>query len=182
MYIGGLPLLDYTLDRHRNLSPGKSIEMPAAPTFIEARRLIAEMIYRVGIAIEDSSPAAKRMVARRIIDLQCDLHNFVQFGGEIPGLKLILSDLEVALVSISDDRPDDVGEDPGPYSIEGIALGVLVHLVRLEDCARHWGWMPEELRALGLDIRRDEEIIWAARDHIEIKDSSGRVRHRYRLQ
>jgi len=155
--------------------------MPIAPPIIEAWRLIAKMIYRVGIAIEDSSPAVKRMVARRIIDLQCDLHNFVQVGGGIRGFKTILSNLEVALVSFADDRRDDVGEDPGPYSIEGIALGVLVHLVRLEDCARKWGWMPEELRALGLDIRRDEEIVWATPDHVQIRNSSGRVRYRYRV-
>ncbi len=182
MYIGGLQLLDYTLDRHRNLSPGKSIEMPAAPTFIEARRLIAEMIYRVGIAIEDSSPAAKRMVARRIIEIEGDLYNFVQFGGDLRRFKLILRNLEQELATFSDDQPDDVGAGPAPYSIEGIAFSVLVHLVRLEECAFYRGWTPKQLRDLGLDLRCDEEITWLDAERVKIRDSSGNVRHRYRCQ
>ncbi len=52
--------------------------MPALPYIIEARLLIKEMIYRVGIAIEDSSPAVQRLVAWKVGDIEGALHNIVQ--------------------------------------------------------------------------------------------------------
>jgi hypothetical protein len=156
--------------------------MPAASYLIEAWRLIAEMIDRVGIAIVDSSHAVKLLVARKIIHVDADLYNSVQSARDIPRLKLLLWDLEQTLLEFRDDRRDDVGDGAGPYPIEGIAFRVLVHLVRLEDCALYWGWTPEQLRELVLDVRRDEEIIWLCAEYVELRDSSGRVRRRYRLQ
>jgi hypothetical protein len=89
-------------------------------------------------------------------------------------------DLEQALATFSDDLRDDVGDggDPGPYSIEGIAFSALVSLVRIENDS--WGWTPEDLRALGLDAQRHEELTWLDAEHAEITDSSGGVRYRYR--
>jgi hypothetical protein len=155
--------------------------MPAVPYIIEARRLVAQMIHRVGIAIEDSSPAVKRLVARKIISFDADLTN-VYSSRDIPPLKLFIADLEQALATFSDDRRDDVGDGSGPYSIEGIAFSALVHLVRIENHALGCGWTAEDLRALALDIQRDEELTWLNREHAELTDANGSVRHRYRRQ
>jgi hypothetical protein len=153
--------------------------MPALPHILEAWRLIAEMIDRVGIAIEDSSPSVKRLVARKIID--AELYCVRSYRDILP-LKLSISYLEEDLAMFSYDRRDDVGDGPGPYSIEGVTFRALVHLVRIENSAFKWGWTPEDLRAVGLDVRRGEEIMWFDADHIEISDWSGSVRYRYRRQ
>ncbi len=49
----------------------------------------------------------------------------------------------------------------------GIAFSAQVQLVHLEPCALHFGWLPEQLRNLGLDLQRDEEIIWPTTDRVE---------------
>jgi hypothetical protein len=151
------------------------------PHIVEARRLTAEMIYRVGIPIEDSSPAVKRLVALKIMSFDAKFFS-VHSDRDILPLKLFILDLEQALATFGDDRRDDVGDGSGPYSIEGIAFSALVHLVRIENAALAWGWTAEGLRALGLDVERDEELTWFDAEHAEITDSSGSVRCRYRRQ
>jgi hypothetical protein len=168
-------------------APGGVVEIsesegPAAPYIVESWHLIAEMIDRVGIAVEDASPAVKRLVARKIINVDAKLKNSVHSYRDILPLKLRISDLEQALATFSDDRRDDVGAGSGPYSFEGIAFNVLVLLVRLEDQALYRGWISEGLRDLGLEFQRNEEITWLDAEHAEINDSNSSVRHRFRLQ
>ena len=63
-------------------APGGVVELGesegrAAPHVVETWRLISEMIDHVGIAIEDASPAVKRLVARKIINVDAELKNSV---------------------------------------------------------------------------------------------------------
>lgn len=131
-------------------------EMPAAPHIAETRRLIAEMIDRVGIAIEDYSAAVKRLVALKIISFDAKFFN-VHSDRDILPLKLFIADLEQALATFSNDRCDDVGDGSGPYSIEGIAFSALVQLVRIENAALAWGWTPKDLDAPSLDVQCGED-------------------------
>jgi hypothetical protein len=170
----------------REGAPGGAVkasesEMPAAPQIVEARHLIAEMIDRVEIAIEDSSPAVKRLVALKIISFEAKFFS-VHSDRDILPLKLSISELEQALATFSDDRRDGVGDSSSPYSIEGIAFSAFIHLVRIENATLGRGCTAEDLRALGLDVQRDEELTWLDAEHAEISDWNGTVRYRYRRQ
>jgi hypothetical protein len=155
--------------------------MPTAAYIVEARRLVAEMVVRVGIAIEDSAPAIKRLVAQKIVNFDAEL-NSVRSDRDLFALKLFISELEKTLSTFSDDHRDNVGDGRGPYSIEGIEFSALVQVVRVEYDALARGWTSEDLHALGLDIHRNEEITWINGESAEITDSSDNIRYRYRLQ
>jgi hypothetical protein len=44
-----------------------------------------------------------------------------------------------------------------PYSVIGITFSALVYLVRIEKDLLAYGWLPEQIRALGLS---GEELAW----------------------
>jgi hypothetical protein len=65
---------------------------------------------------------------------------------------------------------------------KGIAFSAFIHLVRIENATLGRGWTAEDLRALGLDVQRDEELTWLDAEHAEISDCNATVRYRYRRQ
>jgi hypothetical protein len=58
--------------------------------------------------------------------------------------------------------------EPEPYSVDGILFSALVHLVRIEEDALDWGWLPEQLRALELAMNHGEELTWLTKEWAEI--------------
>jgi len=68
-----------------------------------------------------------------------------------------------------------------PYPSTGILFSVQVHLVRIENDALGWGWLPEQLRALGLAIKHGEELTWLTQEWAEISDREDSRRRFYRF-
>jgi len=64
----------------------------AGRSVLRRLRLVAGMIERIGIAIEDSSPAVKRFVAQLIINFDAELLNACS-GGDILLLELLISEV-----------------------------------------------------------------------------------------
>jgi hypothetical protein len=69
-----------------------------------------------------------------------------------------------------------------PYSADGILFSALVHLVRIEEDLFGYGWLPERIRALGLEINPGEDLVWPiTREFVTIKNRDGNTREFHRL-
>ena len=68
------------------------------------------------------------------------------------------------------------------YSADGILFASLVHVVRIEQDLFAWGWLPEQVRALGLAIYPGEGLAWPiTREFVTIEERDGSRRPFYRL-
>jgi hypothetical protein len=68
-----------------------------------------------------------------------------------------------------------------PYPSSATLFPALVHLVRIEQDALGWGWLPEQIQALGLAINHGEELTWLTQEWAEISDREGTRRRFYRF-
>lgn len=142
------------------------------------RKLLAFMIEVIGEAIDARRPELRRAVAKEVIKLD---HIALAMENMDPlAVALMFAELENIADASSYFHPEQLGA-PGPYSTEGITFPALVHLVRIEETALAWEWLPEQLRALGLAINQGEELTWLTPEWAEIRDREGNLRQFYRL-
>ena len=125
----------------------------------------------------------RRIAAREIVRLQERFHN-ANNAQDVSVSAIELFDLKYRLADL--DPPDYFTEqlcrESEPYSADEITFPTLVQLVRMEDRMFFWGWLPEQVRALGLAIQSGEEITYeVTREFVIIKDRDGKLRPFYRL-
>jgi hypothetical protein len=153
--------------------------MPDAAT-ISVKMQIAEMIELIGEAVASRAPGIRRAAAREIIKLDCFAFS-VKSTDELTHLTRAFGEIEKHLANPSEYFDQALLSELEPYPGKGILFPALVHLVRIEQDALDWGWLPEQLRALGLAINHGEELTWLTRDWAEISDHEGNRRRFYRF-
>jgi hypothetical protein len=139
------------------------------------------LIEIIGEIVERQETRIRRIAAKEIIKrdniIYCpkDSQDLVKAMVEIAGLKY-------RLASASTYFPEELFNEPEPYSADGILFSAFVHLVRIDKDLFAWGSLPKQVRALGLAINPGEELAWPiTRDWITIKDSEGNRRVYYRF-
>jgi hypothetical protein len=133
------------------------------------------LIEIVGETVEKSDSRFRRIAAKEVVKFYTI--NTLN-GGQAALVFLIQTvDLKHRLPSPSTYFAQELVSETEPYSAEGILFPALVHLVRIEEDMFAYGWLPEQLRALGLAIKSGEELDWPInRDFVSIKDREGNVR------
>src|SRR5271167_4535041 len=105
----------------------------------------------IGEMVERQTTQIRRMVAKKIIRLD-SLIFYPQDCYEIMIAAVELEDLNCCLSSFLSYFAAEFRGAPEPYSADGIMFSALVHLVRIETDLFAYGWLPEQVRALGLSI------------------------------
>jgi hypothetical protein len=141
---------------------------------------LTEIIAEV---IDGHGTRLRRVAAREIVKLQERFHN-ANNGRDVSLSAIGLFDLKYRLADL--DPPAYFSEqlrgESEPYSADEIPFPALVQLVRMEDRLLFWGWLPEQVRALGLSIHPGEELTYdLTGEFIIIKDRDGKLRPFYRL-
>ena len=144
----------------------------------DAERLQNILIKIVGEAVEGRDTKVRRMAARQIIKRDNIFFNAI---GDSDALMVEIGDLKDRLANPSANFAAELLEEQEPYSANGISFSSLVHLLRVEDDLFAWGWLPERLRDLGLEMNFDKELAWPiTREWLTIKDREGNPRRFYR--
>ncbi len=138
------------------------------------------MIELIGEAIAGREPGVSRAVAREIIELDC-FTTSVKSTDDLAHLMRVFAEMENRWAHSSTCLDQALLSESEPYPSTGILFSVQVSLVRIEKSALWWGWLPEQLRALGLAINHGEEITWLIDEWAEIKERDGRRKRFYRL-
>jgi hypothetical protein len=146
---------------------------------ISIRIQIAAMIELIGEAVADREPGIRRAAAREIIKLDCFSFS-VESADELTHLMRAFKEIEKHFARPSGYFDQALLSELEPYPGSGILFPALVHLVRIEQDALGWGWLPEQLRALGLAINHGEELTWLTQEWTEISDREGYRRRFYR--
>jgi hypothetical protein len=135
----------------------------------------------IGDAVEHQSTQIRRMVAKQILKRDI-LIFFPQNCHDLMRAAVELEDLRLSLLSFLAYFAAEFRGATEPYSAEGITFSALVHLVRIEKDLLAYGWLPEQIRALGLSINPGEELAWPITgDFVAIKDREGNSRRFFRL-
>lgn len=121
-----------------------------------------------------------RAVAREIIELDC-FNTSVKSTDDLTHLIRVFAEIENHLVHSSRYLDKALLGKLEPYPSTGILFSVQVSLVRIEKSALVLGWIPDQLRALGLAINHGEELTWLTDELAEIKERDGSHRRFYRL-
>lgn len=151
--------------------------MPDVAT-ISARTLVDQMIELIGEAVAGREPGIRRAAAREIIEL--DTFS-VKSTDDLTHMMRAFAELEDHLAHPSRYFDQALLSELEPYPSTGILFPVQVHLVRIESDALGWGWLPEQLLALGLAIKYGEQLTWLTREWAEISDREGSCRRFYPL-
>ena len=140
------------------------------------RNLLTEII---GETVECKGTRIRRIAAREIVKRDKIMLN----ASERDHLIGEIADLKCRLKGLSSYFAGELHNEPMPYSADGILFPVLVHLVRrIEEDLFGWGWLPEQVRALGLAVNPGEELAWpTSPDSYAIKDRKGNCRVYYRF-
>lgn len=135
------------------------------------------LIKIIGETVEERDTKVRRMAARQIIKRD-QIFNAIC---DPDALMVEIGDLTDRLANPWANFAAELREEREPYAAEGISFSSLVHLVRVEDDLFAWGWLPERLRELGLEMNFDEELAWPiTRDWLTIKGREGNLRRFYR--
>ncbi len=153
--------------------------MPNEAT-IYVRKPVAQMIELIGEAIAGREPGISRAVAREIIKLDC-VSTLVKSTDDLTHLMRVFAEIANHFAQPSSYLDRASLSESEPYPSTGILFSVQVSLLRFEKAALGWGWLPEQLRALGLTINHGEELIWLIDEWAEIKERDGNSRRFYRL-
>ena len=133
------------------------------------------MIELIGEAVAGREPGIGRAAATEIIKLDCFTFS-VKNADELNHLMRAFVEIENRLAHPSKYFDQALLSELGPYPSSGILFHVQVQLVRIEQDALEWGWLPEQLRALGLAINHGEKLTW-----LEISDREGSRRRFHRF-
>jgi hypothetical protein len=130
------------------------------------------LIEIIGEAVEGRGTKIRRIAAREIIKRDKLMRNPV--CGRDASLAEI-AELKYRLTRPANYFAGELRNEPALYSADGILFPVLVHLVRLvENNLFGWGWLPEQVRALGLAINPGDELVGAnSLDVYAIKNRHG---------
>ena len=135
------------------------------------------LIDTIGETVECKGTLIRRIAAREIVKRDKIMFN----ASERDVLIDEIADLRYRLACLSIYFARELHSEPVPYCADGILFRVLVHLVRcIEDDLFGWGWLPEQVRALGLAVNPGEELAGATSpDSYTIKDRKGNCRVYY---
>ncbi len=141
-------------------------------------QMMMAMIELVGEAVDAFLPHLRRAAAQEVIRLEG-----INRPGlyEVPIFLLSLSELEERLEHASPHPRLEPCREPEPYPTDGITFPALVQIVRYEQAALAGGWLPEQLRALGLAIDQGELLRWLTPESAAIRDREGNFRFFYRV-
>lgn len=133
------------------------------------------LIEIIGEAIEDSSSRVRRIAAKEVV--RHYTVNSANNGQAALVFLIEMVDLKYSLASPATYFAEELARETVPYSARGILFPALVHLVRIEEDMLAYGWLAEQIRALGLAINPGDELGWPiSRDFVSIKDRDGNVR------
>ncbi|MGO9449646.1 MAG: hypothetical protein ACLQDV_01185 [Candidatus Binataceae bacterium] len=77
---------------------------------------------------------------------------------------------------------EEVEREPEPYLADGILFHALLFIVRLEGDLFAYGWLADQVRALGLAINPGDSVVWPiTSEFVTIEDRHGNCRPFYRL-
>jgi len=139
------------------------------------------LIEIIGETVESQGTHIWRIAAKEIIKHDRILY-YPKDCRDLMIAAVELADLNYRLVDSLSYFSGKLSGEPEPYSADGILFPAWVHLVRIEDDLFAWGWLPEQVRALGLVIKPGEEVAWPiTREFVNIKDRVGNCRRFYRL-
>jgi hypothetical protein len=142
-------------------------------------KLAAQMIEVIGEAIAGREPGVSRAAARAIIELDC-FTTSVKNTDDLTHLMRVFEEIENHWAHPSRYLDQALLRELEPYPSTGILFSVQVSLLRIEKYALGCGWLPEQLRALGLAINHGEQLIWLIDEWAEIKERDGSIRRFYR--
>jgi len=129
----------------------------------------------IGETVECQGTRVKRIAAKEIVkrdSLICNAKNC----WDVMLAVVEIAKLKYRLASPSTYFAAELLREPEPYSAEGILFPALVRVVRIEEDALGWGWLPEQLRALGVAMNHGEELTWLTQEWAEISDRGDRRR------
>jgi hypothetical protein len=137
------------------------------------------LIEIIGKTVEYQGTRVTCMAAKEIVKRDILIWN-AKDGSDIMLAIVEIAELKNRLASSSIYFAAELHRESEPYSADGILFPALVHLVRIEEDALGWGWLPEQLRALGLAMNHGEELTWLTQEWAEISDR-GDSRRIYRF-
>jgi hypothetical protein len=139
------------------------------------------LIELIGETVEPHGTHIWRIAAKEIIKHDSTLY-YPKDCQDLMMAAVELTDLNCRLADPLNCFSEELSGEPEPYSADGILFPAWVHIVRIEDNLFAWGWLPEQLRALGLAIDPGDAVAWPiTRGFVTIKDREGNCRRFYRL-
>jgi hypothetical protein len=131
--------------------------------------------------VEGQETKPRRLAAREIVR-HCGILYNADSGPDALHTVVEIVTFQLHMTSSSTNFWGEVLGETEPYSADGILFSALVHLVRIEEDLFGYGWLPERIRALGLEINPGEDLVWPiTREFVTIKNRDGNTREFHRL-
>jgi hypothetical protein len=124
------------------------------------------LIEIIGKTVEYQGTRITRIAAKEILKRDILIWN-AKDGSDVMLAIVEIAELKNRLASSSIYFAAELHRESEPYSADGILFPALVHLVRIEEDALDWGWLPEQLRALGLAMNHGEELTWLTQEWLK---------------
>jgi hypothetical protein len=154
--------IEYEFDHH-----GEGSNIMNDMALLNPRVLQSYLIEIIGETVECQGARVTRIAAKEIVKCDTLLWN-AKNDSDVMLAIVEIAEAKKRLTSPSIYFAAELLREPEPYSVDGILFPALVHLVRIEEDALGWGWLPEQLRALGLAMNYGEELRWLTKEWAEI--------------
>jgi hypothetical protein len=139
------------------------------------------LIEIIGETVESQGSRVRRIAAKEI-DNRYNIIRNANDGQDLMIAALEIANLSYRLASPSIYFAEELLSEPEPYSADGILFPALVDLVHIEEDLFTWGWLPEQVRALGLANNPGDELAWPiTREFVTFRDRYGYMRTFHRL-